>query len=209
MKYTISAFTLVELLVVIVIISILAALIFPVFGAARQKGYQNACLSNLHQIGTGVLLYASDYDDLLPWASELSEYDPAIPKLKIVLTPYLKSDNVWHCPADTGMHGGMVDVPTSDVPCYRVYGSSYWQWTQLIKAQQPLSSFQGQIKAGEYVSVKTDVPVASSNIIFLFDGDGKWHQGKRNSWFLDGHVANVTEKYFSDLFWGYIRFQGK
>lgn len=209
MKNRKKAFTLIELLIVIAIIATLAAILFPVLAQMRRRSYQSACLSNLHQIGTGILLYSHDYDDFLPWASGLSENDPKIPKLKIVLDPYIKSSKVWHCPADIGVQGGMVDVPISEATSHEVYGSSYWQWTQLIRARRPLSSFQGQINAGEYVTVKTDVPVSPSNIIFLFDGDDKWHQGRRNSWFLDGHAASVTEHYVSDLFWGYIRFQGK
>ena len=60
-----SAFTLIELLVVIAIIAILAAILFPVFAQAREKARQAACLSNLKQIGTGLMMYAQDYDETL------------------------------------------------------------------------------------------------------------------------------------------------
>jgi prepilin-type N-terminal cleavage/methylation domain-containing protein len=50
-------FTLIELLVVIAIIAILAAILFPVFAQARAKARQAACLSNLKQIGTGLMMY--------------------------------------------------------------------------------------------------------------------------------------------------------
>jgi prepilin-type N-terminal cleavage/methylation domain-containing protein/prepilin-type processing-associated H-X9-DG protein len=61
-----SAFTLIELLVVIAIIAILAAILFPVFAQARAKARQVACLSNMKQIGTGLMMYAQDYDETLP-----------------------------------------------------------------------------------------------------------------------------------------------
>jgi prepilin-type N-terminal cleavage/methylation domain-containing protein/prepilin-type processing-associated H-X9-DG protein len=60
-----AAFTLIELLVVIAIIAILAAILFPVFAQARQKARQTACLSNLKQISTGLLMYTQDYDETL------------------------------------------------------------------------------------------------------------------------------------------------
>jgi prepilin-type N-terminal cleavage/methylation domain-containing protein/prepilin-type processing-associated H-X9-DG protein len=61
-----AGFTLIELLVVIAIIAILAAILFPVFAQARQKARQTACLSNLKQIGTGLMMYTQDYDETLP-----------------------------------------------------------------------------------------------------------------------------------------------
>ena len=59
-------FTLIELLVVIAIIAILAAILFPVFAQAREKARQTMCLSNAKQIGTGMMMYAQDYDEVLP-----------------------------------------------------------------------------------------------------------------------------------------------
>ena len=56
-------FTLIELLVVIAIIAILAAILFPVFTAAKEKGKQASCLSNLKQLSTAMCMYMQDSQD--------------------------------------------------------------------------------------------------------------------------------------------------
>jgi prepilin-type N-terminal cleavage/methylation domain-containing protein/prepilin-type processing-associated H-X9-DG protein len=59
-------FTLIELLIVIAIIALLAAILFPVFSRARENARRSSCASNLKQIGLGMMQYAQDYDEQLP-----------------------------------------------------------------------------------------------------------------------------------------------
>lgn len=66
MKKRQHGFTLVELLVVILIILILAALLFPVFARAREKARSTHCVNNLRQIGLAWRQYVDDYDNQLP-----------------------------------------------------------------------------------------------------------------------------------------------
>ncbi len=61
-----SGFTLIELLVVIAIIAILASILFPVFARARAKARQASCASSQKQLTLGLLMYADDYDEILP-----------------------------------------------------------------------------------------------------------------------------------------------
>jgi type II secretory pathway pseudopilin PulG len=63
-----TAFTLVELLVVIGVIALLIAMLLPALAKARESANRSACLSNIRQITTAFMMYTNDNRGLLPWA---------------------------------------------------------------------------------------------------------------------------------------------
>lgn len=180
MKEMRRAFTLIELMVVIGIIAILAAILFPVFARAKAAAKKTACISNLRQIGDGILMYMSDYDDIFPHAVDASDkwapqiWDPfpsfqaEIPNMPLMpdaLQPYTKSKEIFHCPSDSGMHvlDDHFPVPFEVRPSmYEIYGSSYF--------------FRTEIAFKAFSSTNFQLP-AEVNV--LFDGAGHWHVPER------------------------------
>lgn len=94
------AFTLIEMLVVIAIISILAAFLLPALSKARKMAQRSSCMTNLKQVGYAMKMYLADHNNLFPpvttadwgtrgfgWISET------------FYLPYLETYDVFRCPA--------------------------------------------------------------------------------------------------------------
>jgi len=121
-------FTLIEILVVIAIIAILAAILFPVFARARENARRSSCQSNLKQIGLGMLQYSQDYDETSPNAS-MGSTVPAntFPRSATSwrwedsVFPYVKSEQLFNCPSDTFLAQATAPTTgsTNDVRSFR------------------------------------------------------------------------------------------
>lgn len=108
-----SGFTLIELLVVIAIIAILAAILFPVFAAAKNRAHTTRCLNNLKQLSNAINLYASDNGGLYPFVGEDKQVEKTnwcgdliggavewcYPERGQIWT-YTKSRDLYLCPSD-------------------------------------------------------------------------------------------------------------
>lgn len=115
-----SGFSLVELLTVIAIIAILAAIIFPVMGTVKERARQNQCMTQLQQIGMGLDMYKKDnrkYPQTLgpqwvdgtaavPFQSNTSCQNCLFPE-------YVKSFKMFHCP-DSQVMNTSDTVPLMD-----------------------------------------------------------------------------------------------
>ena len=114
-----AGFTLIELLVVIAIIAILAAILFPVFGSARENARRASCQSNMRQIGMAFLQYAQDNSERLPSVGDATasngvrgtwnpfntfannhKGETDFKMGESSLQPYLKATQIFVCPSD-------------------------------------------------------------------------------------------------------------
>lgn len=101
------AFTLIELLVVVAIISLLAAILFPVFSRARENARRTRCLSNLRQMGLAYLQYSQDYDERsVPWATSTATdtnglYLGLAFHWDLLIQPYGLTRQIYTCPSIT------------------------------------------------------------------------------------------------------------
>jgi prepilin-type N-terminal cleavage/methylation domain-containing protein len=147
------AFTLIELLIVIAIISILSAILFPVFGKARSSARRTACLSNVKQIGTAIGMYTSDYDGAFPntgdpylWVGKRFRW-PIMPYLGVAKVSASESSadrfksangasNLLLCPDD-------VAANSFDYTSY-AYSVAYYESDESLAA---ISSIQNLIQA--------------------------------------------------------------
>lgn len=103
-----DGFTLIELLIVIAIISILAAILFPVFARARENARRTSCQSNVKQLAIAALQYVQDNDGrFAPWRYGEAD-DIPVPGIGNVdptnlwmasYYPYFKSTQLLYCPS--------------------------------------------------------------------------------------------------------------
>lgn len=140
-----SAFTLIEILVVIAIVSILAAILFPVFASAKHSAKRAVCLSNMRQIGTAFMLYLNDYDDVMPDRRDLksslpggyrpwTSWPPSDPRSGWALnvlteTGFLDDGSLLNCPSVEhsllGKQAQVLQAASNDpIPAM----SRYWMW---------------------------------------------------------------------------------
>lgn len=120
------AFTLIEILVVLAILSVLAAMLFPAFGRSREMARRTSCANHLRQIGLGLLQYAADFDERLPPYSEHgfvgyadnngNNADGA--RWADMIFPYVKSSQIFNCPDANGKMATLAGGQFFDVASY-------------------------------------------------------------------------------------------
>lgn len=94
-----GAFTLMELMVVVVILAVLAGLIMPVYNSIQSRGYETKTLSNLRQMGIALLAYAGDNSYQLPNRVQPAAAGGQVPdKWPRIMQPYVQDLRIYGAP---------------------------------------------------------------------------------------------------------------
>ncbi len=218
-------FTLIELLVVIAIIAILAGMLLPALNKARAHARKASCMSNMRQLGSGAVMYSSDFEGYLPYCDGTNYVSLQWHKL----APYVGADNskilfvsgpgklpsgsdfrymypsgkVFYCPAINGS----TNAGPSNLAYTTTTYTTNWYTLRMEHSNANLNHADAWYKVGNkplHMPSRTILYSERDSIFYNKDWsqiDFSLHDNSVNVTFLDGHIQNVKYNNRTNFAW--------
>jgi prepilin-type processing-associated H-X9-DG protein/prepilin-type N-terminal cleavage/methylation domain-containing protein len=199
-----DGFTLVEVLVVIGVIIVLAALLFPVMARVRQGGQRTVCLNNMKQLGLAFQQYTIDHDSRYPGAGQFQKWgngghwvkgtntgtmfelanpeNPTGTQADVqggALYPYAKNPNVYICPSNP-------------------YSADVTNLSYSMNCAIAGMSSRARMRAPSEINLLVDEGYANDGFFYVADSTNstdslaQFHLNSGNILFADGHARSYT-----------------